>query len=43
MAGNPTLKWALTFIIITLAVIVSLFGQSATTASQKKSSYIACC
>ncbi len=40
MAGNPTLKWALTFIIITLAVIVSLFGQSATTASQKKSSYM---
>jgi multidrug efflux pump subunit AcrB len=40
MACNKTLKWGLTFVATTLAVIVSLFGQSATTASQKKSSYM---
>ncbi len=40
MACNKTLKWGLTFVATTLAVIVSLFGQSATTTSQKKSSYM---
>jgi len=40
MACNKTLKWGLTFVATTLAVIVFLFGQSATTTSQKKSSYM---
>ncbi len=40
MDWNKTLKWGLTFIAATLAVIVSLFGQSATTTPQKTSSYM---
>jgi multidrug efflux pump subunit AcrB len=40
MACNKTLKWGLAVVATTLAVIVSLFGQSATTTSQKKSSYM---
>src|ERR1700736_859349 len=40
MACNKTLKWGLTFIATVLAVIVSLFGQSATTTQENKSSYM---
>jgi len=40
MAWNKSLKWGLTFVAATLAVIVSLFGQSSTTTPQKKSSYM---
>jgi len=40
MAWNKSLKWGLTFVAATLAVIVSLFGQSATTTPQKTSSYM---
>jgi len=40
MACNRTLTWGLTFIAIILAAIVSLFGQSATTTQDKKSSYM---
>ncbi len=40
MAWNKMLKWGLTFVAATLAVIMSLFGQSATTTPQKTSSYI---
>jgi cytochrome c peroxidase len=40
MDWNKTLKWGLLFVAATLAVIVSLFGQSATTTPQKQSSYM---
>jgi cytochrome c peroxidase len=40
MDWNKTLKWGLTFVAATLAVIVSLFGQSATPTPQKTSSYM---
>jgi hypothetical protein len=40
MACNKTLKWGLAFVAITLAVMVSLFGQSATTTPQQKSSHM---
>src|SRR6267378_3599935 len=40
MDWNKTLKWGLTFVAATLAVIVSLFGQSANTTPQKPSSYM---
>ena len=40
MASNKTFKWGLIFIAVILAAIVSLLGQSATTAQDKKSSYM---
>jgi len=43
MAWNKSLKWGLTFVAATLAVIVSLFGQSSTTTPQKKIQLHACC
>ena len=40
MASNKTFKWGLIFIAVILAAIVSLLGQSATTAQDNKSSYM---
>src|SRR5258708_40294021 len=40
MAWNKTLKWGLPFVAATLAVIMSLYGQSPTTTPQKQSSYM---
>jgi cytochrome c peroxidase len=40
MAWNKSLKWGGACVAITLVVIVSLFGQSANSTPQKKSSYM---